>query len=113
MKVPVRKKIKRVEVLAGIRRQMQPLCPNCGEPGAHFAPPSLGEEGFYLCDHPDHNDHETCEDRAVGCSKHCACCMGELAIPLPVESLAPQVPEPPVEDAAHVVEDLGVDLDTV
>ena len=34
------------------------------------------------CTHPDHNDHETCGDRAVGCSKHCICCMEELAIPL-------------------------------
>jgi hypothetical protein len=24
-------------------------CPNCGEYGAHFAPPSLGEEGFFIC----------------------------------------------------------------
>lgn len=25
-------------------------CPNCGEDGPHFAPPSLGEEGFFICD---------------------------------------------------------------
>lgn len=31
------------------------------------------------CKHPDHNDKETCEDRAVGCHKDCICCMGELA----------------------------------
>jgi len=28
-------------------------CPNCGEPllygGGHFAPPSFGEPGFFLC----------------------------------------------------------------
>ena len=24
-------------------------CPNCGEYGSHFAPPSLGEEGFFIC----------------------------------------------------------------
>jgi len=24
-------------------------CPNCGGRGAHFVPPSLGEEGFYSC----------------------------------------------------------------
>ena len=26
------------------------LCPNCGKKGPHFVPPSLGEEGFFLCD---------------------------------------------------------------
>lgn len=29
---------------------MSSLCPNCGKPGPHFAPPSMGEEGFYVCD---------------------------------------------------------------
>lgn len=24
-------------------------CPNCGEYGAHFVPPSLGEPGFFIC----------------------------------------------------------------
>ncbi len=24
-------------------------CPNCGEKGSHFVPPSLGEEGFFSC----------------------------------------------------------------
>ena len=24
-------------------------CLNCGEAGAHFVPPSMGEEGFYFC----------------------------------------------------------------
>lgn len=24
-------------------------CPNCGDYGAHFVPPSCGEPGFYLC----------------------------------------------------------------
>ena len=24
-------------------------CPNCEEYGAHFVPPSLGEEGFFIC----------------------------------------------------------------
>jgi len=28
------------------------------------------------CEHPDHNDHETCEDRAVSCHKDCVCCQG-------------------------------------
>lgn len=26
------------------------FCPKCGEQGAHFVPPSLGEEGFYTCE---------------------------------------------------------------
>jgi len=25
-------------------------CINCGEVGSHFVPPSLGEEGFFLCE---------------------------------------------------------------
>lgn len=25
------------------------LCNHCGEPGPHFVPPSLGEDGFYIC----------------------------------------------------------------
>ena len=26
-------------------------CPECGRPGLHFVPPSLGEPGFYYCRH--------------------------------------------------------------
>jgi len=26
------------------------VCSQCGKPGAHFVPPSLGESGFYVCD---------------------------------------------------------------
>lgn len=36
---------------------------------------------FESCTHPDHTDDTSCLDRSVGCSKHCLCCMGELAIP--------------------------------
>lgn len=25
-------------------------CPNCGEDGPHFVPPSLGERGQYICE---------------------------------------------------------------
>jgi hypothetical protein len=25
-------------------------CMNCGRPGAHFLPPSLGEPGFFICE---------------------------------------------------------------
>ena len=28
------------------------LCPNCGEKGPHFVPPSLGEPGFFICKKP-------------------------------------------------------------
>ena len=38
---------------------------------------------FEICEHPDHNEQTDCQDRAVGCSKHCICCMGDLAIPVP------------------------------
>lgn len=26
-----------------------PACTNCGEQGAHFVPPSMGEPGFFHC----------------------------------------------------------------
>ena len=25
-------------------------CINCGKPGLHFVPPSLGEHGFFICE---------------------------------------------------------------
>ena len=25
-------------------------CPNCGEYGSHFAPPSFGDKGFFICE---------------------------------------------------------------
>jgi len=28
----------------------RPPCSNCGKPGAHFVPPSFGDEGFFSCD---------------------------------------------------------------
>jgi hypothetical protein len=40
------------------------------------------DDVYSNCCHPDHNENESCADRAVGCSKHCLCCMEELAIPL-------------------------------
>lgn len=30
-------------------RKLLAKCRNCGEPGPHFVPPSLGEPGFYMC----------------------------------------------------------------
>jgi hypothetical protein len=38
-----RKKIERAAASA-------PVCPRCGYRGRHFAPPSLGELGFYACE---------------------------------------------------------------
>jgi hypothetical protein len=32
----------------------------------------------HKCTHPDHNEHETCEDRAVGCHKDCECCIPKV-----------------------------------
>jgi hypothetical protein len=32
------------------------------------------------CEHPDHNDNETCEDRAVACHQDCTCCLPPLVI---------------------------------
>ena len=30
--------------------QSTSLCFNCGEMGSHYAPPSLGEPGFFTCE---------------------------------------------------------------
>jgi hypothetical protein len=32
-----------------IERMKRGLCPACGEKGPHFVPPSLGDDGFFLC----------------------------------------------------------------
>ena len=31
-------------------------CPNCGEVGPHYAPPSFGEKGFFLCEKKEASD---------------------------------------------------------
>ena len=31
-------------------KRKEPVCPNCGEKGAHFAPPCFGDEGFFICE---------------------------------------------------------------
>lgn len=36
----------------------------------------LDQHGVLPCDHPDHEDGESCLERAVGCSMNCRCCMG-------------------------------------
>ena len=28
----------------------EPTCPNCGEKGPHFVPPSFGDKGFFICE---------------------------------------------------------------
>jgi hypothetical protein len=30
--------------------RLAPRCPNCGELGPHFVPPSFGDPGFYACE---------------------------------------------------------------
>ena len=42
---------KSLEVCRSIGRKVKDehKCLNCGEAGAHFVPPSMGEEGFYFC----------------------------------------------------------------
>lgn len=37
-----------------------------------------------ICDHPDHNDNETCEERCVGCSPYCKCCLGKEGVLLQI-----------------------------
>ena len=32
------------------RRPAQRACLNCGEPGLHFVPPSMGDAGFFTCE---------------------------------------------------------------
>lgn len=36
----------------------------------------------FKCKHPDHVDGTSCEERSIGCSPNCSCCMGELAVEL-------------------------------
>ena len=48
-----------------IRDAKKPPCQNCGQPGSHFVPPSLGETGFY-----------TCVDTPPPVSRKCVICNG-------------------------------------
>lgn len=41
---------------------------------------NVSKQEFVRCNHPDHNEQTDCQDRAIGCSKHCVCCMGNLAV---------------------------------
>jgi len=51
-------------------------CPNCGEYGAHFAPPSCGEPGFFICEEvPDWKKKLLVEKGEAG--KHTEWSLGE------------------------------------
>ena len=40
----------RVKRMSPLARTLKSQCPNnCGEPGPHYVPPSLGEPGFFVC----------------------------------------------------------------
>jgi len=42
----MKKQKKKIKKKSKIKRMR---CPNCGEWGPHFVPPSCGESGFYIC----------------------------------------------------------------
>ncbi len=45
----ISRKRKAVRQAFALPRPKHP-CPNCGQPGPHFMPPSLGEPGMWMCD---------------------------------------------------------------
>lgn len=49
-----RKRAERARVWA----QNWSTCRNCGEKGAHFAPPGLGSPGMFICQKPDQSTKE-------------------------------------------------------
>ena len=44
-----KKQLKRRNAASSAAFFAQQPCPECGERGKHFVPPSLGEKGFYVC----------------------------------------------------------------
>jgi hypothetical protein len=52
MKVSNKKKNDR----ARLADKPKPICPNCGKSGPHYVAPSLGEEGFFICDNKPPSD---------------------------------------------------------
>jgi hypothetical protein len=44
-----KKQLKRRNAVSDAALFAQQPCPECGERGKHFVPPSLGEDGFYVC----------------------------------------------------------------
>jgi len=45
-------KLKMQRRIAKWRKPKATICPNCGQPGPHFVPPSMGEQGFFICQNP-------------------------------------------------------------
>jgi hypothetical protein len=44
---------KKREYAKGLRESLkESICSECGEYGKHFVPPSLGEQGFFICQVP-------------------------------------------------------------
>lgn len=51
-------------------------CPRCGEDGPHYVPPSLGEDGFYLCDEAVQRDEKLREDIEEWLNSYSFCLKG-------------------------------------
>ncbi len=56
-------------------------CPNCGEYGQHFAGPSFGEPGFFICKKKPKSEAEN--EQANPADPICGTCKGEGQIPCP------------------------------
>ena len=41
--------IRKVRHESNQKKDYTNICRNCGDKGSHFAPPSMGEEGFFVC----------------------------------------------------------------
>lgn len=68
------------------------------------------------CTHPDHNENETCEDRAVGCHKDCQCCcpkgnamfiVSEVVFPRVMQSISCNT----MEDAVIIASEIALEID--
>lgn len=51
----ISRKRKAVRQAFALPRPKRP-CPNCGQPGPHFMPPSFGEPGMWICDQLNKED---------------------------------------------------------
>lgn len=72
MKSKMRRRIEIHDAIVARFPERQSVCPNCGQPGAHFVSPSLGDEGFFICD-------KKCDDLSPP----------SCAIPSPSKELSP------------------------
>lgn len=63
-------------------------CSNCGKEGSHFAPPSMGEPGFYTCKAKEEKQKEVIAETTYSHIKD-----GEIANPLEKQSEVPTVGE--------------------